>query len=120
MTSQDPHDFLPLTTVAFHVLLALSGAVQHGYAIKRSVEERSRGVVRLGAGTLYHAIQSLGKRKLIEECDPPAPDKAGSSRWRFYRITDLGERVLRAEVRRLEMDVSFAQALLDLDGGQVR
>ncbi|MGD2069824.1 MAG: helix-turn-helix transcriptional regulator, partial [Gemmatimonadota bacterium] len=55
MDSKDAGSFLPLTPVAFHVLVTLHGAVSHGYAIKRLVEERTDGVVRLGAGTLYHA-----------------------------------------------------------------
>jgi len=112
MDSPEPRSFLPLTPVAFHVLVTLEGGVQHGYAIKRLVEERTAGVVRLGAGTLYHAIRSLGKRGLIRECSPPEPDAAGSSRWRFYEITSLGTRVLKAELIRLEADVAFAKASL--------
>lgn len=113
MNPVDPRAFLPLTPVTFHILVTLEAGVQHGYAIKRAVEERTQGVVRLGAGTLYHAIQSLGKRDLIEDCDPPTPDMAGTSRWRFYRMTELGKRVLRAEVERLEADVGFARARLN-------
>jgi DNA-binding PadR family transcriptional regulator len=105
--------FLPLTPVAFHVLLSLEeGGVQHGYAVKRTVEERTEGVVKLGAGTLYHAIGSLAKRGLVVECAPPAPDVAGTSRWRFYQVTPLGRQVLRAEVARLEADVAFARSCL--------
>ena len=117
MTTEHPRSFLPLTPTAFHILVTLEGGVHHGYAIKRAVEDRTRGVVRLGAGTLYHTIQSLEKRALIEECQPPAPDVAGTSRWRFYRITDLGQRVLRAEVDRLEVDLGHARAQLNPSGG---
>ena len=117
MTKPDPISFLPLTPVAFHVLVTLEGGVQHGYAIKRMVEERTQGVVRLGAGTLYHAIGSLAKRGLVSECPPPSPDAAGSSRWRFYQITGLGSRVLKAELGRLEADVAFARASLKPAGG---
>jgi len=112
MTLPEPRSFLPLTPVAFHVLVTLEGGVQHGYAIKRLVEERTSGIVRLGAGTLYHAIRSLYKRGLVEECPPPEPDAAGSSRWRFYAITSLGTQVLKSELARLEADVAFARASL--------
>jgi DNA-binding PadR family transcriptional regulator len=91
-------------------LVTLESGPQHGYAIKRSVEERTRGVVRLGAGTLYHAVGSLEKRGLIAECEAPKPESVGSSRWRFYEITPLGRRVLRAELERLEADVAFARS----------
>ena len=112
MTSHDPNSYLPLTPVALHILMTLEGGVEHGYAIKRIVEERTRGIVRLGAGTLYHAIGSLAKRELVAECPPPSPNAAGSSRWRFYRVTPLGRQVLRAEIARLEADVAFGRASL--------
>ena len=92
--------------------MTLEGGPAHGYAIKRVVEERTEGVVRLGAGTLYHQIQSLAKRELVAECPPPNAHAAGSSRWRFYEITTLGRRVLNAEVARLEADVAYARANL--------
>jgi len=116
MNTPDALSFLPLTPVAFHILVTLELGTQHGYAIKREVEARTGGVVRLGAGTLYHAIGSLSKRGLVAQCAPPDPEAAGSSRWRFYRITPLGARVLRAEVERLEKDVSFARSSLSEAG----
>ena len=117
MDAPDAVSFLPLTPVAFHILVTLKTGPLHGYALKRDVEARTRGVVRLGAGTLYHAVRSLGKRGLIAECDPPDPAAVGSSRWRFYEITPLGTRVLRAEVERLEKDVAFARSALHPAGG---
>lgn len=113
MTTPDPRSFLPLTPVALHILITLESGIEHGYAIKRIVEERTRGVVKLGAGTLYHALGSLAKREFVAECPPPRPEAAGSPRWRFYRITPLGRRVLKAEVARLEADVAFARATLE-------
>lgn len=116
MPAPDPTSFLPLTPVAFHVLVTLEAGPQHGYAIKREVEERTQGVIRLGAGTLYHAVGSLAKRGLIAECEAPEPEAVGSSRWRFHEITPLGARVLRAELARLEADVAFARASLSPAG----
>jgi DNA-binding PadR family transcriptional regulator len=112
MTSPDPRAFLPLTPVAFHVLVTLETGPKHGYAIKREVEGRTQGIIRLGAGTLYNAVGSLAKRGLIAACEPPDPETVGSSRWRFYEITPLGARVLRLEVARLEADVAFARTTL--------
>ena len=117
MDARDTLSFLPLTPVAFHILVTLEAGSHHGYAIKREVEARTQGVVRLGAGTLYHAVRSLRQRGLIAECDPPDPKAAGSSRWRFYEITPTGARVLRAEVRRLEGDVTVARSALSRAGG---
>ena len=112
MSVPDPDTYLPLTPVSFHILVTLEMGPQHGYAMKREVEERTQGVIRLGAGTLYHALGRLVKRDLIAECEAPEPDAVGSSRWRFYEITPLGARVLRAELSRLEADVASARASL--------
>ena len=118
MASEDPPTALPLTPTAFHILVTLTDGALHGYAIKREVEERTEGVVRLGAGTLYHALRSLGNRGLVAETDPPEPEAAGSSRWRFYEITPEGRRVLEAECRRLASDVAYARAkLATVEGG---
>ena len=110
MSPRDPANLLPLTPPAFHILVSLTDGDLHGYAIKRDVEARTAGVVRLGAGTLYHAIKSMTKRGLIVETDPPSPDEVGSSRWRFYSITAEGRRVLDLEVQRLAADVKYAKA----------
>ena len=63
---------LPLTPATFHILLSLHEGVKHGYRIKREVEERTSGVIRLGAGTLYEAIQRLDRSGLIEQTKAPA------------------------------------------------
>ncbi len=118
MASKPLRSPLPLTAAAFHILLSLADGVMHGYAVKRVVEARTDGVVRLGAGTLYHAIRSLRNRGFLAETDPPDPDAVGSSRWRFYRITEEGRGVLEAELRRLESDVKHAKAKLAATKGR--
>lgn len=99
---------LPLSAAHFHVLLSLIDGPLHGYGIKRLVETRTDGTIRLAAGTLYEGIQRLEKHGLLEEAE--APEDAGSSRWRFYGITPLGQAALRAELKRLEADVALARA----------
>ncbi len=110
-TEPDPaRNFLPLTPATFHVLVTLAGGPMHGYAVKREVEERTGGVVRLGAGTLYTGIRRMERDGLIAECAPPpeSTDEAGS-RWRFYSITGLGREVLDLEIARMESDLEKAR-----------
>ena len=103
----------PMTAVQFHILLTLSRGIRHGYAVKREVEERTGGAVRLGAGTLYAAVKRLVDETLIREAPPPASGaEDASSRWRFYAITDSGQSALEAELKRLEQDVKVGRALL--------
>ena len=63
--------YLPLTPVAFEVLLALADGARHGYSILQEVEARSGGAVSLHAGTLYRALARLLEQQLIEELDAP-------------------------------------------------
>ena len=67
--------FLPLTPVAFEILLALADGEQHGYSIMREVESRSGGSVVLHPGTLYRALARLLESGLIQELEE-RPDPA--------------------------------------------
>lgn len=106
-------DLLPLTPVTFQILLSLARGPLHGYGMKRDIEERTDGRLRLGAGTLYAGLQRMERDGLIEESEPPeGMEAAAGSRWRFYVATALGRRVLEAELRRLEADLAAARRLV--------
>ena len=99
----DPRSFLPLTPLAFQVLLALADSERHGYGIIREVDERTDGLVKIRTGTLYTLLQRLLEEQLLEESDArPAADEDDERR-RYYRLTALGRDVLGAEARRLEL-----------------
>lgn len=104
----------PLTPATFHILLTLAQGVAHGYHIKRVVEERTDGTVRLGAGTLYAGLQRMAREGLIEETTAPEDpgDTEPGTRWRFYAITRAGRRALEAEVGRMEADLEVARAVI--------
>ena len=103
-----PDDFLPLTPVAFEILLSLTGGERHGYAIMREVEGRTEGRMSLHAGTLYRALARLVESDLLEEL-PEGAVEDGDERRRYYRLTALGRAVARAEARRLEKQVGAAR-----------
>ena len=42
-----PDDLLPLPSATFHILVALSDADRHGYAIMQEVAERTEGRAKL-------------------------------------------------------------------------
>jgi len=105
----DPIELLPLTPVAFDILLALLESEAHGYAIMQSVQERTSGATSLHAGTLYRALSRLVDSALIEELDE-LPPHASDERRRYYRVTGLGRRVAAAEARRLESQLGAARA----------
>ena len=100
---------LPLTPIAFDILLALLAGDAHGYAIMRAVEERTGGDTSLHAGTLYRALSRLVAAGLIIELDE-APEAASDERRRYYRVTELGRSAAAAEARRLESQLGAARA----------
>ncbi len=104
-----PIDFLPLSTPAFHILVALSDQERHGYAIMQEVAAHSAGAVRLGPGTLYGALKRLLTAGLVAEGGERADAALGDERRRYYRLTDFGLAVARAEARRLEAMLRLAR-----------
>lgn len=111
-----PDSVLPLSAVALHVLLALAGGAGHGYAIAQEVERASQGSVRLGPGTLYGSLQRLSEAGLIEASDAPVEGGgAHADRRRYYALTALGVRALRADAQRLARAVQLVQQRLGPD-----
>jgi len=109
-----PESFLPLTPVAFEILLALADGDRHGYSILQEVESRSGGAVSLHAGTLYRALARLLESDLIEELE--SSSRAEDERRRYYRLTSRGIAVTRAEVGRLEGQLAAARTRRLLKG----
>jgi DNA-binding PadR family transcriptional regulator len=106
----DPDAALPLTPVAFEILLALAEEDRHGYHIMQAVERRTGGRISLHAGTLYRALARLVDAGLIEELEE-RPDPATDERRRYYCLTEYGRQVAEAEAARLESQVRAARSL---------
>ena len=98
---------LPLTPVAFEILLALAAENLHGYAILQAVETRLEGLLPLRTGTLYRSLARLLEGELIEETSAAGPT---DERRRCYRITAYGRKVAAQEAARLEGQVTAARA----------
>jgi DNA-binding PadR family transcriptional regulator len=96
---------LPLRPVEFQILLSLAGGERHGYGIIQ--DARDRGEAAPDIGTLYRALARMLDQGVIESADSrpvsaglrPSPD---DERRNYYRITDAGLRVAKAEARRLD------------------
>lgn len=89
---------LPLTDLSFNILLALTGEELHGYAlVKRLQELEGRGSLR--TGTVYAALARLQDSGWVEEVDPPHEEV--DRRRKYYRATEEGLAVARAEAARL-------------------
>lgn len=107
--------YLPLTPAVFHILLALADMERHGYGIMQEVLANTDGQLKMGPGTLYGTLKRMLRDALIEETEE-RPDPAHTDeRRRYYRLTDLGRRVLRAESRRLSDLVELVRRKQILD-----
>jgi len=109
MDRPDPETFLPLTAPEYHVLLSLGEQALHGYAMMRSLEEKTGGKDELLPGTLYATLARMVARGLLEELPEP-PDPGTDARRRYYRATALGLAVARAESARLARLLQVAAA----------
>ena len=94
-------DTPPVRRVEFHILLSLAVGERHGYGIIRDIEARGETAVP-DVGTMYQALARLSELDPIEAASRRAAPDAHHERRNYYRITDAGRRVARAEVRRLE------------------
>lgn len=99
---------LPLREPTFFMLLSLSPGPKHGYAILKEVESLSEGRLKLSTGTLYGGIRRLLDLGWIRRVEDPIPNDTDRER-KSYDLTDLGRRVLNAEIARLQKLVAVAE-----------
>ena len=100
---------IALTESTYYILLSLYKP-QHGYGIMQQTDELSGGRVRLAAGTLYGALNSMLDKEWIIQL--PIED---GSRQKKYRLTDRGLKILLGEIDRLKELVKNGESIT---GGQ--
>ncbi len=96
-----------LTEAVYYILLSLIKPM-HGYGIMQNVEQLSNGRVKLAAGTLYGAINTLLERGWVSAL-PGEKD----SRKKEYQITSQGKQILEAELLRLKELIENGQRILE-------
>ncbi len=105
----DPQESLPLSPAVFHIMVVLAGGERHGYAIMQEVALRTNNTLHLGPGTLYGALKRMLAAGWIIETEARPDPELDDERRRYYRLTDEGQRVARAEAQRLDQLVSAAR-----------
>ena len=94
-----------LTEVTFFILLALYQE-RHGYAIMQFVEEKTKGRLIIGAGSLYGALESLSQKGWIRIYD------ASDARKKQYIVTDEGKHVAERELKRIQDLACIAEEII--------
>lgn len=102
----DPERFLPLSTPALHVLLALGGDHLHGLGILDAIARKTEGRAAILPGTLYVTLNRMVDDGLIQEVERP---EGADTRRRYYATTPLGQRVLAAEAERMTVLLEVAR-----------
>src|ERR1035441_987256 len=115
MSKTPPQNLLPLTPPVFHILLALADQERHGYGIMQDVARQTDDALQLGPGTLYGCLKRMLAAGLVEESDERPDPTLDDERRRYYRMTALGKRVVRAEAQRLANAVLAARSKRLLD-----
>jgi DNA-binding PadR family transcriptional regulator len=100
--------FLPLRPVEFHVLLSLAAGERHGYSMLQDMETRGEASPP-DVGTLYRALRRLEDQGLISGVRRRDVQREEERR-NYFRLTQLGLEVARAEARRLEDLLRAARA----------
>lgn len=99
-----------LTEAVYYILLSLLTPM-HGYGIMQNTERLSGGRVRIAAGTLYGAINTLLEKGWIRSASAET-----NSRKKEYVITDTGKEALKAELRRLSELLENGKKILEEEG----
>lgn len=102
-----PESFLPLTPVAFEILLALAEGERHGYEVMLEIERRSAGRISPNPGTLYRALDRLVQEGLLTS----AVRSVEGEKRRVFSVSPLGRAVAAAEAARLSDQVLAARSL---------
>ncbi len=97
-----------LTEAVYYILLSLIEPM-HGYGIMQNVERLSNGRVKLAAGTLYGAINTLLEKGWIT-----ALSEEKGSRKKEYIITARGKEMLRSELARLKELIENGNRMLEV------
>jgi len=100
---------MALTEAVYYILLSLHTPL-HGYGIMLKVNELSSGRVKLAAGTLYGAINTMLDKRWIR-----ALPGEKSSRKKEYVITETGRDVTVNELARLRELVANGELITSGD-----
>lgn len=97
-------------TLDMLVLKNLALEPMHGYGIAVRLEQMSKGVFRVNAGSLFVAFQRLQRAGLIKG-EWKATEN--SRRAKYYALTDQGRKRLNSETREWERQVAAIARILE-------
>ena len=100
---------LPLNPRDYLILFSLTAGERHGYGLIKDVEAQTGGDVLLDPANLYRSMKRLMKQEFVKESERRTAPDTGDERRRYYAITKLGHRVVKAEATRLDRLATLAR-----------
>ncbi len=100
----------PSSQPVLMILLSVARQPNHGYSIRKQVEQMSQGTVLLSTGTLYGALRRLLALGWIRRC----PHSSNSRRRQQYLIGEMGREQLRRELSWMRDFIQLADKQIDL------
>jgi len=97
-------------TLDMLILKTLALEPMHGYGISVRIEQMSKGVFRVNAGSLFVAFQRLQRAGLLRS-EWKATEN--SRRAKFYSLTEQGKRRLASETREWGRQVAAIARILE-------
>ncbi len=115
MTTRNPEG---MSSLEYHVLLAMANGPLYGYAIKDAVEADSAGTLTPRAGTLYRVLARLITRALVTETESVEAETPHPGRARkYYGLTSEGRGALASEAHRQRDAAALAEERLGVVQG---
>ncbi len=97
-------------TLDMLILKTLALQPMHGYGISVRIEQISKGVFHLNAGSLFLAIQRLERDALIDGDWQPTEN---NRRAKYYSLTQKGRQRLNDETREWSRQVAAIARILE-------
>ena len=97
-------------TLDMLILKTLALEAMHGYGISVRIEQMSRGVFRLNAGSLFLAIERLQRDGLIKSEWKPTEN---NRRAKYYALTGKGRKRLDSETREWSRQTAAIARILE-------
>ena len=107
-----------LSSLEYHVLLALANGPQYGYAVQQAVAAESQGLVTPRAGSLYRVLARLMTWGFVAETEPDeASEPHPGLERKYYALTPQGSRAVMNEAQRLRRAAELAEQRFGIAGG---
>ena len=100
-------------TLDMLILKTLSLQPMHGFGIARRIEQISRGVFKVNAGSLFTALQRLERNGLL---DMEWRESENGRRAKYYSLTRAGRKQLEAETADWQRRAGAVARLLNAEG----